>query len=132
MALIKGLHHVSMSVKPEDYEKVIDFYTNFLGLEYAHLSEGNTLLSFGNAVLEIFPDGEDGKQGFPITHFAIATDEPDAFMEKVRAAGYEITDELIDFAPPMKDGEYYPLRFGFFLGPVGEKIEIFCEKPVEK
>ncbi|MBQ6621629.1 MAG: VOC family protein [Mogibacterium sp.] len=132
MEFIKGLHHVSMSVLPEEYEKVIAFYTEFLGLEYAHQSLGNTLLSFGNAVLEIFPDGDGSAQAGPVAHFAIATDEPDALMEKVRNAGYEVTDELIDFAPPMKDGEYYPLRFGFFRGPAGERVEIFCEKPVEK
>ena len=132
MEYIKGLHHVSMSVLPEDYEKVIKFYTEFLGLEYAHQSLGNTLLSFGNAVLEIFPDGDGSAQQGPLNHFALSTDEPDKLMEKVRSAGYTVRDELIDFAPPMADGEYYPLRYGFFIGPVGEIIEIFCEVPVEK
>ena len=68
---------------------------------------------------------QDPGQG-AIRHLAFLVKDVDACVEKVRAAGYEITIEPknIEFAsvPP------YPARIAFCIGPVGEEVEFFAER----
>ena len=56
-------------------------------------------------------------------HLALSTDNCDEALERVRAAGMEITiepnDVVINSNPPM------PIRIAFFKGPDGEIIELF-------
>ena len=57
-------------------------------------------------------------------HFAIASDNTRAAVEKVRAAGYEITTE-----PGEADLGAFNVIYAFFKGPSGELVEFFQTVP---
>ncbi|WP_330410928.1 VOC family protein [Agathobacter rectalis] len=91
MSLIKGIHHVSMKCSStEEYEKTIDFYKNILGIPVAREWQAGIMLDTGNGIVEIFNDGDDAPGKGVIRHFAFATDDVDACVESVKAAGYEV------------------------------------------
>jgi len=128
MNSITGLHHVSLSMSPEDYPKTLSFYRDFLSLEMiceAALPAPDPLamLSLGNTILELVPDGGGGESAGALSHIALATDDVDGLLEKVRAAGYEVTMEPADFMLP----HGVAIRIAFFTGPAGESVELLCE-----
>ena len=105
MSLIKGIHHVSMKCSStEEYEKTIDFYKNILGIPVARDAPGKGV----------------------IRHFAFATDNVDACVEAVKAAGYEVFIEPKDIE--IASTPVFPARIAFCKGPLGEEIELFEEK----
>ena len=122
-----GFHHVA--IKVGDFDKTIDFYTAVLGfLPRLTWGEGDgrgAMLDTGDGnYLEVFAGGEKGVKpvgGF--YHIALRTDDVDAVIERVRAAGAEITlepaDRIIPSAVPTS------IRIAFFNGPDGESIELF-------
>ena len=48
MGAIKGLHHVAYKIVPENYEKIVTFYRDFLELPLVRQSSDCTMLGFGN------------------------------------------------------------------------------------
>jgi len=125
---ITGIQHICLEAQGvEAYEKTVDFYHRILGLPVAlKWGEGEkigTMLDTGAGWLEIFAKGKDKPTQGPLRHMALAVDDPDAFIEAVRAEGYEVTMEPkdIEFAttPPT------PARIAFCIGPVGEEVEFF-------
>ena len=68
---------------------------------------------------------DDLPQG-AIRHFALATDDVDSIVEAARKAGYAVTMEPVDIEIMSKPS--LPARIAFIIGPVGEEIELFCEK----
>ena len=97
MSLIKGIHHVSVKCSStEEYEKTIDFYKNILGIPVAREWQAGIMLDTGNGIVEIFNDGDDAPGKGVIRHFAFATDDVDACVEAVKAAGYEVFIEPKD------------------------------------
>lgn len=127
MGLIKGLHHVAMKCcNAEEYEKTISFYRDVLELEVARSWETGTMLVADSDIVEIFNNGEEHLEKGVIEHFAFATDDVDACISAVKAAGYEVfiepKDIMIDSVPKM------PARIAFCYGPMGEEIEFFQEK----
>jgi glyoxylase I family protein len=128
MTRVTGLHHVSLSMPPEDYAKTLCFYRDFLGLEMiceAALPAPDPLamLTLGNTILELVPDGSGGASSGVLNHIALATDDVDGLLEKVRAAGYEITMDPAEFMLP----HGVAIRIAFFAGPAGESVELLCE-----
>ena len=123
-----GTHHIA--VQTQDYEASIAFYTEVMGMvQTAEFSAGGRricLLDIGDGShLELFepvpgtsPSGD--AEGNVVFHFALATSNIEAALERVRAAGMEITVEL-------RTAELGPLNvsIAFFKGPGGEVVEFF-------
>ena len=123
-----GTHHIA--VQTQDYQASIAFYTEVMGMEQtAEFSAGGRricLLDIGDGShLELFepvpgttPSGD--AEGNVVFHFALATSDIEAALERVRAAGMEITVELktVDLGP-------LNVSIAFFKGPGGEVVEFF-------
>lgn len=128
MALVTGIHHVSMKCTNEaQYQKVKDFYIGILGLKILKEWSNGCLLDTGNGIVEFFCNGETDLPQGVIRHFAFATEDVDACAEAVQAAGYPVflgplSKELPSIPPT-------PIRIAFCKGPLGEEIEFFKENP---
>ncbi len=125
---INGVHHIALYPNEENLEKVISFYRDVMGfpVKRSWADGKNCMLSCGdNSVMEIVchPELDNAPVDGSFNHLAFATDDVDEYIEKVRALGYEVTMEPTD----MVLGENFPIRIGFFRGPLGEHIELFKE-----
>lgn len=126
-----GFHHVAINAR--DFDKSVAFYKDVMGFatKIAWDHEGNRaiMLDVGDGnYLEIFeakgaPPADGAQQ---ILHFAIRTTDPDAALERARAAGCEVTMEPTDIdIAATKGPNPVPVRICFFKGPDGELIELF-------
>ncbi len=123
-----GTHHIA--VQTVDYEASVSFYTEVMGMRKAVEWSGGgrriALLDIGDGShLELFepepgtvPSGDATNN--VVFHFALATSDIEAGLERVRAAGMEITVELktVDLGP-------LNVTIAFFKGPGGEVVEFF-------
>ena len=123
-----GAHHIA--VQTQDYAASLAFYTEVMGMQKAvEFSSGGRrvcLLDIGDGShLELFepvpgttPSGD--ADGNVVFHFALTTSDIEAALERVRAAGMEITVELktVDLGP-------LNVSIAFFKGPGGEVVEFF-------
>ncbi len=123
-----GTHHIA--VQTQNYAASIAFYTEVMGMvQTAEFSAGGRricLLDIGDGShLELFeplpgttPSGD--ADGNVLFHFALATSDIEAALERVREAGMEITVELktVDLGP-------LNVSIAFFKGPGGEVVEFF-------
>ena len=124
---ISGIHHISMKCNSEElFSRTVGFYRDILMLKIYRVWKDGIMFDAGSGVIEIFSTGTDLPDEGVIRHYALAVRDPDALAERIRAAGYEITvepkDIVIPSDPPLK------ARIAFCRGPVGEIIELFCEK----
>lgn len=125
--MIHGLHHISMKTSTDsEYAKVRAFYVDILRLRIVKECDACTLLDTGNGIIEIFRNGTGPMQQGVIRHLALAAADPDACIETVRAAGYEILVEPKDVQ--IGGDPAFPARIGFCIGPLGEQVEFFCQK----
>ena len=129
--LIKGTHHVSIKCKDMDeFQKEIKFYTETLGMLMIRTWRSdagfNAMINTGNSILEFSTSGKVSDVTGPLNHLALATDDVDLCVEKVRNAGYEVTIEPKDIV--IKSCPEYPARIAFVKAPAGELIEFFCER----
>ena len=91
MSLIKGIHHVCLKCANEaEYKEVVHFYHEILKLEIARTWSEGIMFQFGNAVLEVFANGGEKAETGIIRHFALATEDVDTCVEKLKAAGYKV------------------------------------------
>lgn len=126
MALIKGVHHIALKCTGQAaFADTLRFYNETLEMPIVRTWATGAMLDTGCGIMEIFSDGESILPQGAIRHFALASDDVDACIEKVRAAGCQVTKEPTDIVipsePPM------PARIAFCIGPVGEEIEFFCQ-----
>ena len=122
--MITGIHHISMKCRSnEELEKVKDFYTRVLGMSLYREWENGALIDTGRGLIEVFnrPGGEYRLGG--IAHFALETDDVDDAAARVKAAGYTVFEEPVDFVIPANPD--MPIRKAFCYGPLGEEIELF-------
>lgn len=127
MSIIKGIHHISMKTCNEDeYEKVVDFYTNILRLEIARTWEHGIMFDTGSGLIEIFKNGEYQPSKGIIRHLAFAVDDVDVCVQKVKEAGYEVFKGPTDIEIP--SNPVFPARMAFCYGPLGEEVEFFQER----
>ncbi|MCI8384954.1 MAG: VOC family protein [Acutalibacter sp.] len=129
MGMIKGVHHIAVKPTAEQYEKTVEFYTQLLGMEikksWGDPERPCLMVSCGdNTCMEILGSDSEIPAGGPLAHIAFATDKVDELIEKVREAGYQVTNEPAD----ANLGGDTPIRIAFFYGPVNEHIELFWEK----
>ncbi len=129
MGMIKGVHHIAVKPTAEQYEKTVEFYTQLLGMEikksWGEPERPCLMVSCGdNTCMEILGSDSEIPAGGPLAHIAFATDKVDELIEKVREAGYQVTNEPAD----ANLGGDTPIRIAFFYGPTNEHIELFWEK----
>ncbi|MBR6322191.1 MAG: VOC family protein [Lachnospiraceae bacterium] len=125
--MITGIHHIALKCKSqEEYEKAKVFYTEVLGLTVKREWDAGIMIDTGAGLMEIFATGGDDRGQGVIRHFALATDDADDIVARVKAAGYNVfmgpADIVIQSDPP------FPARIAFCFGPIGEEIEFFCER----
>ena len=121
-----GTHHIA--VQTQDYEASVRFYTEVMGMSevVGFKSEGRraVILDIGDGShMELFepvPGTQPSSDatGNVVFHFALQTTDIKAALERVRAAGMEITVELktVDMGP-------LNISLAFFKGPSGEVVE---------
>jgi glyoxylase I family protein len=126
-----GLHHIGLQIR--DWDTTLELYRDTLEMEIVADFIGKTskrrivLMDVGDGShIELFapttgtpPLGSPAAND-PLTHFALATTDVRATVERIRRAGYEITVEPKDVS--MQD---IRATIAFFKGPNGEVIELF-------
>lgn len=125
--MIKGIHHISMKCNTqEEFFQVMVFYCEVLGLSIYREWEAGIMIDTGNGYIEVFNNEANVMQRGTLRHFALATDDVDGMVKRVKDAGYEVfvepNDRVIPSTPEL------PIRMAFCYGPLGEEIEFFCEK----
>ena len=121
-----GCHHIAIQTR--DWDASERFYIEVMGMEKTVEFIGGgrriALLDIGDGShLELFEptaDLEDTAANDTLTHFALTTTDITAALERVRAAGMEITREATDVNLGGMD-----VTIAFFTGPSGEVIEFF-------
>ena len=123
-----GSHHIAL--QSTDFQTSLDFYVDVLGMENVVTFDAGgrriALLDIGDGShMELFepvpgssPRGDATND--VLFHFALATTDIAAALERVRAAGMEITRELADVKLGSIDA-----TIAFFKGPSGEVLEFF-------
>lgn len=131
--MVTGIHHVSFKCnKGEQLKKVIAFYTETLGMMIVRQwgpdwdNPIGVMLDTGNGIIEVFSNAESDLPQGVIRHFALAVTDVDELAERIEKAGYEVFVKPKDIYIPAEN----PLiaRIAFCFGPLGEEIELFCEK----
>lgn len=129
MGKITGVHHINLKPCEELFEKTIHLYKDVLGFEivrsWGEEGKENYMLSCGdNTVMEIIHGEDDAVSNLSsINHIAFSAPDLKSVLEDVRNAGYEVTLEpgTVQITPD------YKVMYAFFLGAVGESIELFQE-----
>ncbi len=142
--MILGVHHPALAVP--DMQKALDFYCDVVGFELcmqADIPSGIApmneafgiddagckvrMMNKGNSCIELF-EFNASQAGDPkrpvhregITHFAMATDDPDADYAKLKSAGVEFNTPLFGASPS---------RFAYGRDPFGNVIELLEHDP---
>lgn len=127
MGIIKGIHHVCIKTSSqEEYDKVVVFYRDVLGLPVARTWDVGIMFDTGCGLIEVFSNAKNPLEQGAIRHFAFATDDVDACVKAVQDAGYEVFMGPKDIEIPSTPS--FPARVAFCFGPVGEEIEFFEER----
>ena len=124
-----GTHHIA--VQTRDWDASLKLYRDVLGMELVAEFGGPDrkiiLLDTGDgshmelfAPTEEWPAPNNEIPSDPLMHFALATSDTRAAIERVRQAGYEVTVEPKDLTLGGLS-----VTIAFFLGPSGESIEFF-------
>ena len=113
---LAGLEHVG--VPTADIEKTIAFYES-LGFAVAlrtSIPGGGKVafLQLGNVMIETYESDETAGD-----HLALKARDIEAAFKAVKALGYEMVNDEIEFLPFWESG----VRFFTFYGPNREKIE---------
>ena len=128
---ITGVHHIALKAKGvAAYKRLLAFYHDILGMplvrEWGEGEDLGAMVDTGAGMLELFSNAADERGEGALRHLALATEDVDACIAAVRAAGYTVTMEpkniVIASVPP------YPARIAFCVGPVGEEVEFFAER----
>lgn len=124
---IKGLHHVSISVK--DFDATVELYTKGFGFKPS-VGWGNpgerraVMLDMGDgAFLEVFSGGEAAQPVGGFAHIALASDDTDADYQRALGAGASVQTEPMTVSLPTEPPT--PIRIAFVKGLDGESIEFF-------
>ncbi len=126
MGTVLGIHHVSMKCETAaELEKAVAFYRDVLRLPLVREWPDGAMLDAGDGVVELSRGAGEHCRGV-IGHFALRTDDTDALVRRVEAAGYAVFVQPKDIAIPSDPP--YPARIAFCTGPLGEEIEFFQER----
>ena len=111
---------------PEEFERVKEFYCGVLGLTVRREWPDGAMLDAGNGLIEVFRNGGGGAERGVVRHFALASDDVDSCVERIRQAGYRVFVEPKDIV--IESDPALPARIAFCTGPLGEEIELFQER----
>ena len=121
-----GTHHIA--IQTTDYEASVAFYTDVMGMTevvgFENQGRRAVILDIGDGShMELFEpipgtQPSNDASGNVVFHFALQTTDIEAALERVRAAGMEITVELttVQMGP-------LNITLAFFKGPSGEVVE---------
>lgn len=121
-----GTHHIA--VQTVDYEASVKFYTEVMGMSevvgFENQGRRAVILDIGDGshmeLFEPIPGTQPSNDatGNVVFHFALQTTDIEQALERVRAAGMEITVELttVQMGP-------LNISLAFFKGPSGEVVE---------
>lgn len=123
------IHHLALEVS--DAERSAAFYCNLLGFtrgdkfEFPERSRTIIFVSLGETCLELLQSGEyDAYVAQPkmlgFKHVCLLTDNVDAEVDRLRAAGVKITAEPLD--------TQLNSRIAFFEDPDGLMLELWQQK----
>ena len=122
-----GTHHIA--IQTYDWDGSLTLYRDVLGMdvvaEFGSEERRIVLVDTGDGShIELFqPTGDPvSSENGLVMHFALATTDARAAIERVRAAGYEVTVEPRDV-----DLDPLSVTVAFFKGPNGEIVEFFEE-----
>ena len=125
--MIRGIHHISMKCgTQEEFEKVKDFYVRILGMSIDREWPDGVLIDSGAGMIEVFSNGAGDPGRGILRHVAFRTDNVDELVDRVKAAGYKVFVEPTDSV--IRSDPEYPIRIAFCYGPLGEEVELFCER----
>jgi lactoylglutathione lyase len=120
-----ALHHAGVHVT--DLEGSIAFYQSVFRLRLAErLSLGSEQIAFlqaGTSWLELIADGIPGRGPGAVDHLALAVDDLDGWLARLRESGVRLLDEAPVGVAALG------ARILFCLGPDGERIELFERRP---
>ena len=125
--LLSGTHHISLKAgNEEEFAQLVAFYRDVLGMEPVRQGKGFAMLDTGDGTVMELGIGQRAGGNGCIAHFALRTDDVDACIAAVSAAGRPITEGpknvSIPCEPPCN------ARIAFTVGPIGESIEFFQVK----
>lgn len=129
MSLIKGLHHVHLKCRIDQFEEVIHFYKDILQLRLLARQEDCAILDTGNGIIEIFNDAQELLGQGDIRHLAFEVEDAAACIQTVEQAGYKIKEYPIDVVFALEQPT--PARIAFCYGVLGEEVEFFQIKAKE-
>ncbi|MCY3833543.1 MAG: VOC family protein [Chloroflexi bacterium] len=121
-----GTHHIA--IQTTDYEASLAFYTEVMGMTqvvgFENQGRRALILDIGDGshmeLFEPIPGTQPSNDatGNVVFHFALQTTDIESALERVRAAGMEITVELttVQMGP-------LNITLAFFKGPSGEVVE---------
>jgi len=121
-----GTHHIA--IQTTDYEASLAFYTEVMGMTevvgFENQGRRALILDIGDGShMELFEpipgtQPSNDASGNIVFHFALQTTDIKSALERVRAAGMEITVELttVQMGP-------LNISLAFFKGPSGEVVE---------
>lgn len=121
-----GTHHIA--VQTVDYEASLKFYTEVMGMSevvgFENQGRRAVILDIGDGshmeLFEPIPGTQPSNDatGNVVFHFALQTTDIESALERVRAAGMEVTVELttVQMGP-------LNISLAFFKGPSGEVVE---------
>lgn len=121
-----GIQHVG--IPTNDLDKTIAFYQR-LGFVVAHqtvnekANEKVAFLQFGNLTIETYENHAATLCSGAIDHVAIDVKEVDKLYEEIKAVGFHILNDSVQYLPFWEKG----VKFFTILGPNEERIE-FCER----
>lgn len=119
----KGVQHIG--IPTNDIEKTKAFFAK-IGFEVAFSTINGTekvaFLRLGNLVIETYQNGQAAMKPGAVDHICIDVKNIDELFPLVKAAGFEMLDDKINFLPFWDNG----VKFFTVMGPDKEKIE-FCE-----
>jgi len=125
--LLRGTHHINLRAKDkEQLDQVVAFYRDVLGMEYVRGFSNLVMLDTGDGTVMEISIGDAPTTGGSIVHFALRTDDVDACIAAVTAAGRPITHGPENATMPTDPP--YAIRVAFTEGLLGESIEFFQER----
>ena len=118
---LTGLEHVG--IPTADLDKTIAFYESlgFAAILRTNIPNGGKVafLQLGNVVIETYESADAAGRPGAIDHLALKARDIEAAFKAVKALGYEMVNDEIEFLPFWENG----VRFFTFYGPNREKIE---------
>lgn len=123
---ITGIQHIG--IPTNDIDKTVTFYQG-LGFEIAHsifnkaANEKVVFLKMKNVVIETYENHSAVMKVGAIDHIALDVKDIDFLYDKMKASGYNMVHDSVQFLPFWEKG----IRFFIIIGPNEEKLE-FCEK----